>query len=313
MDRDRPTDTPLATTVHPRAKRAFVVLNPVGGNSDPALVRSLLQTVFGEAGWQHTVFETTGDDDFPAIIGQALGESADLVVAAGGDGTVSLVAGPLVGTDVPLGILPIGTANVLSRELGIPTDLQQAATLLTRSEARKAIDVMSLGDTSALLQVGIGLDSLMIRDTDRETKRRLGRRAYLKTLWEQLRGHRSQRFTLVVDGTRYRPVAWQVLVANAGTLGVRPLRGGPNIRPDDGELDVCIFHGRTVANLARQLRFIIARRARGADLVTYLKARQTVSIATEPPLPVQADGEITGTTPVTISLRRQALQVVVPA
>ncbi|GIW08776.1 MAG: diacylglycerol kinase [Dehalococcoidia bacterium] len=306
-------DSAIEDGGHAPAKRAFVVLNPVGGSSDPAFIRSTVETAFGDAGWDHCIYETTGNDDFAAVVGGAVREGFDLVVAAGGDGTVSLVAGPLIGADVPLGILPVGTANVLSRELGIPADLQQAAALFTGDHSLRAVDVMQVGNRYALLQVGIGLDSLMIRDTDRETKRRIGRRAYLQTLWEKLRGHRSQRFTVVVDSERLRPIAWQVLVANAGTLGVRPLRWGPNIRLDDGELDVCLFYGRTIANLGRQIRYLISRGVRGADFVRYRKARHSVSIVTDPPLPVQADGEITGTTPVTVALLPHALRIVVPA
>lgn len=292
---------------------AFIVINPVGGKSNPVEVRGILEATFASAGWRVTFSETSGADDYSRIVGDALAHGATLVVAAGGDGTVSLVGGPLIGRGVPLGILPVGTANVLAQELGIPQDLPAAAALLTGHHALRAIDVMQVGTSVALLQVGVGLDSLMVRDTDREAKRRFGRGAYLKTLWDHLRRHRAQRFTVLVDGERLRPVAWQVLVANAGTLGARPLRWGPNIALDDGELDVCVFLGRTLATLARRLRAVVARRARGADLVRYLKARRAVSITTDPPLPVQADGEIVGTTPVTITLVPRALPIVVPA
>jgi YegS/Rv2252/BmrU family lipid kinase len=309
----RPSSPARRDATAPSAGHAFVVINPVGGKSNPAEVRRIVEATFARAGWSVTFYETSGTDDYSRLIEGAVADGATLVVAAGGDGTISLVAGPLVGRGVPLAVLPVGTANVFAQELGIPEDLPAAAELVVGRHALRQIDVMQIDAVVALLQVGVGLDSLMVRDTDRAAKRRFGRGAYLKTLWDHLRGHRAQRFTLVVDGERLRPMAWQVLVANAGTLGLRPLRWGPNIALDDGELDVCIVPGRTIATLARRLRAVVARRLRGADLVLYRKARRSVSITTDPPLPVQADGEIIGTTPVTITLLPRALPVVAPA
>jgi diacylglycerol kinase (ATP) len=293
-------------------RRVLVVLNPMGGTSEPAALSTLIEHRFAAAGMAYQLYETTGDDDFPALVSEALAAGCELVVVAGGDGTVSLVAGPLVGTGVPLAILPVGAANLLARELGIPADPEAALALVTGPHQLRTLDAMDLGGRHALLQVGVGLDALMIRDTDREAKRRFGRQAYLLTLLGKLGSHRAQRFSLMVDGQQLRPLAWQVLVANAGTLGMRPLRWGPNIRPDDGTLDLCLFAGRTLANLARLIRFIVVQRRFSGTLVRYLPVRESVTIATEPPLPVQADGEIIGVTPVQVRLRAQALPVIVP-
>ncbi|NTU85205.1 MAG: acylglycerol kinase family protein, partial [Chloroflexales bacterium] len=115
-----------------RARNVFVVLNPVAGTSDGAMVRATLEEHLASDDRKVEIYETTGaeGEDIPALVQAAIACDADLVVAAGGDGTVSLVADALVGTNVPLGIVPIGTANVLAQVLELPGDLAGAAALL---------------------------------------------------------------------------------------------------------------------------------------------------------------------------------------
>jgi diacylglycerol kinase family enzyme len=132
-------------TVATKQGRVFVVLNPVAGTSAPTDVRQTLETLFTEHRRQCSVYETSGDDDaLTAKLEQARQEGYDLVVAAGGDGTVSLVANNLVGSDIPLGILPVGTANVLALELGIPQTLEQVAALFIGEHQVRELDVMRL-------------------------------------------------------------------------------------------------------------------------------------------------------------------------
>lgn len=292
--------------------RAFIVLNPVAGNSTPDEVRAALGQTLGTGGWRYDIYETTGHDDLRAEIERAQQEGCDLVVAAGGDGTVSLVADCLVERDIPLGVLPIGTANVLALELGIPRNLAEAAALLTGEHRIRELDMMRVRDRSFILQIGIGLDSMMIKDTDRQAKRMFGRLAYIATLAGKMFGYHSQRFTIAVDGERMRVRAWQVLVANAGTLGVPPFRWGPNISPADHELDLCIFSVRRVIDYVRLFRqFLTGKQVRGANTI-YRRVHRHVSIAADRPLPVQADGEIIGETPVEIDVVSRGIKIIVP-
>ena len=189
-------------------------------------------------------------DSLTDRVREAVASGCDLVVAAGGDGTVSAVADALAGTETPLGIVPLGTANVLAGELGIPLDLEAACALLAGEHALARIDAMELAGKHYVTQVGVGLDAAMIRDTPGEHKRRFGRVAYLWTAATPAgRASSSRRFTLTVDGVTTRPRAMQVLVANSGTLGSRPFRWGQDIRPDDGRLDVCVIAARTLLEL----------------------------------------------------------------
>ena len=301
----------MTATVQETA-RVFVVLNPMAGSCTADDVRQALDRHLGERVLSD-IYETTGDEDVAAIVRAQLAHAPAIVVAAGGDGTISDVAEALIDTGVPLGIIPVGTANVFAHELGIPLDLDGACTLLNGPETTTSVDAMKVGEQYFVLQIGIGIDSLMIRDTDRQAKRRFGRAAYLWTAFTRLIGYQPVRFTIVADGKRTRPRASQVLVANGGVLGVPPFRWGPNIRPDDGKVDLCIVSARTAIDYLGLIWHTIWGQQRRDRNVRYLTAARSIAISADQSLPIQADGEIIGETPLQIEIVPDALKVIVPA
>src|SRR6266542_2810482 len=291
--------------------RIFVVLNPMAGSCTAADVRQAVDRQLGEQ-IQTNIYETTGDEDVVALVRAELTNTPSMVVAAGGDGTISDVAEALIGTDIRLGIIPVGTANVFARELGIPLDLEAACALLGSQPNTTSVDAMKVGDQYFVLQIGIGIDSLMIRDTDRQSKRRFGRAAYLWTAFTRLIGYQPMRFTIVADGKRIRPRASQVLIANGGVLGIPPFRWGPNIRPDDGKIDVCIVSARTGLDYMGLIWHTLLGQQRRDRNVRCLTAARRTAISADQPLPIQADGEIIGETPIQIEVVPDALKVIVP-
>jgi diacylglycerol kinase (ATP) len=294
--------------------RIFVVLNPMAGSANAADVRQALARQLGEQ-IQADFYETTGDqaEDIVAIVRAELANNPSVVVAGGGDGTISQVAEALIGTDTCLGIIPIGTANIFARELGIPLELEAACALLNSQPHTTSVDAMKVGEQYFVLQIGIGIDSLMIRDTDRQSKRRFGRAAYMWTAFTRLIGYQPMRFTIVADGKRMRPRASQVLIANGGVLGAPPFRWGPNIRPDDGKIDVCIVSARTALDYMGLIWHTLLGQQRRDRNVRYLTAERSIAISADQPLPIQADGEIIGDTPLQIQVVPDALKVIVPA
>ncbi len=303
-----PSPSPAAV----RASRFFVILNPGSGSFLAETVHAALARHLRCGDGSCEVHQMTGVDDLAALARSAVDRGCDAVVAAGGDGTVSAVAGALVGTDALLGIIPLGTANVLSKELGVPIDLDAACGLLAGEFAAVAIDALRIGDRHFFTQVGVGIDALMIRDTKTEAKKRFGRLAYLWTGLSRLVGFQPRRFDLEIDGRALRVRASQVLVANSGTLGQRPFQWGPHIRPDDGRADVCILRARTVPDYLGLAWHILRGKHRQSVNARYRTAERSVKIATKRPLPVQADGEIIGDTPIEVSVVPRAVRVIVP-
>jgi YegS/Rv2252/BmrU family lipid kinase len=295
-----------------RLSRIFVVLNPMAGNSTAAAVRAALDRHFSVDTWEQAIYETTGDEEISDLVRAALQRGYDLVVAAGGDGTVSEVAEALVHSDVPLGIIPVGTANVLARELGVPLNLEGACALLAGEHTTNSIDGMQVGDKVFFLHIGVGIDSLMIRDTDRTAKRRFGRAAYVWTALKWLLGYQPRRFTIAVDGRRLRPRAAQVLIANGGVLGMPPFRWGPHIRPDDGRIDVCVLSARSLSDYLRVAWQVLIGHRRRSPNIRYYSAERSVIVDADRPLPIQGDGEILGETPVKVQVIPDAVALVVP-
>jgi diacylglycerol kinase (ATP) len=180
--------------------KIFVVVNPVAGNADTDEVRRLLDQHLPEHEWE--IFETSGEEQLSEVVMQALPKGFDLVVAAGGDGTVSGVAAGLINSQVPMAILPIGTGNALARELGISLNPEDALLLLVEGFDTRDIDGMWVKETLSVLGVGIGLTSLTMQETDSEQKRRFGLLAYVWNGLKQLGGIGLNRFEVEIDGVK---------------------------------------------------------------------------------------------------------------
>lgn len=295
------------------SSRVFVVLNPMAGSSAADTIRAALEKYFGGHDTHLEIYETTGQEGrLGPMVAETARKGFDLMIAAGGDGTIAEVADGLVGTGIPLGIIPVGTANVLARELGLPLDVDAAVSLLAGPHATRTLDAMRLDDRHFVLQIGIGIDALMIRDTSRTVKRRFGRIAYLWTACTRVVGFQPRRFLLDIDGKRHKLRASQVLLANGGAFGDPEYRWGPGIRLDDGVIDVCVAYARTPWHYCGLLWDVFRRQPHRNRLVRYFKAHKTIDVVTRKPLPVQADGEIVGETPIRVEVVPAAVDVVVP-
>ena len=296
-------------------KKAFVVLNPVAGRNDGDVQR-LVNEHFMREGWRCEIHETTGKGRIGDIVRETWLEReppVDLFVAAGGDGTVSGVISGLVRADVPVGLVPLGTGNVLARELDIPLDFQASLNLLTGAHSLRRIDAMRVDDDVFLLNVSIGLTGMMMRDTGREDKRRFGRVAYVWTGLRKLLGYQPHRFVVAIDGESTRVRASDVVIANSGAAGDPLLRWGPRVRLDDGRLDVHVLRARSAIDYLRLAGAVLLNRQRQDPTIRHVVARNRVAVTTDPPLPVQGDGEFIGWPPVELEVVPKAIQVVVPA
>jgi diacylglycerol kinase family enzyme len=134
----------------------------------------------------------------------------------------------------------------------------------------------------------------------------------MRTLFDKLRGHRSHTFYFAFDDTELRMRASQVVIANAGTMGAPPFTWGPHIDPSDGVLDLCVLtihRSRDYLQIARN----VLTGHRRTPSTRYFRIHERIAIRTVVPMPVHADGETLGTTPVVIELVPDALKVVVPS
>ena len=273
---------------------------------------SLCHTATGQAGWQPEFVVTQKADVGMLAAREAAAGGADLVVAAGGDGTVRGCAEGLAGTDVPLGIVPLGTGNLLARTLGIPAHPRAALHIaLGRAAATEVhrIDLATADGTPFTAMAGMGLDAAVVAAT--RLKHHLGWLAYAMAGAAHL-GLPPIRFSIRMDdGPPVEREARSVVVGNSGLLP-----GGfillPDARIDDGLLDVGVLAPHGPFGWPRVATRVLTHSHRQDRNLERFQARK-VEITAHSPLPREVDGEVVeqGRT-LTVEVRPAALSVRVP-
>lgn len=221
------------------------------------------------------------------------------------------VIGALAGKGPPVGILPGGTGNLLARSLGIPLTIRGAVRALAAGrEAR--IDLGQLGDGRIFgIGAGVGVDATMIAETPRWLKRRLGVLSYVIVGLRSLLRFDAFPISGLVDGVPFERRASAVLVANFGTMFRHLLTLGDGILHDDGVLNVCIFSPATNADAARITWKMMRRDFSPDPCMSYLSGRE-IEITTVPARTVQADGELAGSTPLSVRVLPGAGRLLLP-
>jgi diacylglycerol kinase (ATP) len=289
---------------NPRAGVASA-LSPGGGTAEA--IAGLLE----RRGIVAEVVEPDDEAAARAAVRQAVADGVNVVVAAGGDGTAHLVAEGLIGTDIALGILPLGRVMNVARSLGIGRDVEAAADILAAGRIR-TIDVgeASNGDgrTVRFLEAGsVGLNAAIFREVSRLDAGDL--RSIVATIWVALR-YRPARMTIELDEGLLRTRALMVTVSIGPYVGLA-MTVAPDARLDDGRFDVHVFRRFSKAELLRHLASIAFGRRRYAPQVSsYRSAGVRVSGAR--PLPARADSLDLGATPVVFRTLPGALRVVAP-
>lgn len=291
--------------------KAFVVLNPVAGNNAREPVLEALKTYFNDAGIDYVVHETAKEDKPGDIVrGRLEDEKLDFVVAAGGDGTVSQVIDGLVDSTLPLGIIPVGTGNMLARDLAIPLKIDEAVALIAGTHVLKKIDAMRVNNHICVLNASLGISAMVMRDTTSESKNRFGILAYIWEALGKLFEMKRRHITVSIDGKTTKHHALEATVFNCGIMAETLYPQGPDIRIDDGHLDVWIVSFKTILNYPLYFLGMITKK-RSRNLSHFMKANKCVMIKSSVPIPLQADGENIGTTPVEIEVLPGAINVFV--
>lgn len=269
-------------------KCVSVIFNPTSGKTDPEARMRAISEALARHGYTCQFIATTKEQGAKALAQQAVEDGADLVAVSGGDGTVMEVLSALVGTNVPVAVLPAGTGNLLSANLGIPMTVPEAVGVAL-SGSPYQLDLARSGDRYFAIMGGMGLDGKVIEEADRSAKDKLGVLAYFFATARNLgRARASVRITLD-DLPPLRRRAKSVVIANMGKM-TGGLEAIPTASPTDGLLDIGIVKVRTPGQWLRLLGYGLLGRAHDAPDLEVYQARR-VRIVASKPQPIQFDGE----------------------
>ncbi len=295
--------------------RTCVIFNPTARGEKAKRFRRHLDAI----GAQSTLKHTAAAGDARRLAADAIREGFEIVVAAGGDGTLNEVLNGF--SDVPdgfdrarLGVLPLGTVNVFARELAIPTKLAAAWAVIGQGRETRidlpAIDYRANGmpQRRCFAQLaGAGLDARAIELVQWELKKKLGPLAYVAAGLKALMGAQSR---ITVTGGGHAATGELVLIGNGRRYGGE-YRVFPHADLRDGRLDVCVFPRVNWLTLARCGPSLLLRGTLPSSATRVFQA-ESFTLSSPARTPLEADGELIGHLPATFSLQRARLRVIVP-
>jgi diacylglycerol kinase (ATP) len=295
-------------------RRCGVIFNPVKVSDG---FREAMAARLAAAQWADPVWLPTSEDDpGHSMAATAVSEQVDLVVAAGGDGTVRVVADGLANSGITMGIVPAGTANLLARNLGVPLTESEAVDVAVAGRTR-TIDLVKLsvdgseGEHFAVM-AGMGIDAMIMDETRPELKDKIGSAADFVAAAKAL-GRLPVPMKIKIDNHHtHRRRAMICVVGNVSTLAGNIVLI-PGAEPDDGLLDVYVAAPHRFTQWIRVFLRLITRRRNESDRVDQWRGRR-VEVVLERPDNYQLDGDVVGEARRMVAeIQPQALAVRVPA
>jgi YegS/Rv2252/BmrU family lipid kinase len=290
-----------------RDGRMLVVVNPISGSRRSGRVECLIREL-AAGPWKVEVVRTERAGDARQAAASA-GEGTALAVAVGGDGTLNEVISGLGSRGIPVGVVPLGTANLLAREFHIPLDIKGACSLVLRGRWR-GVD-LGRTDRGVFLSVaGAGFDAAVVH---RFASRRSGNArfsSYFQPILETVSAYPFPRIAVELDGALLTHEATGVVVANTRNYG-GPFIMARDARPDDGLLDVCVFDSANAGVYTAHMAAVLLQNPDLLPGADFLRAR-CVTCRSEGEVPVQLDGDPRGYLPITFEVVPGAVKLISP-
>ena len=284
----------------------LVVYNPIAGSRSSLLERTLKS--LESLGVQTALRETKGPGDGETLCREAIGqESYSAVVAAGGDGTINEVANGLLAAEIPLGVIPLGTVNLLAMEMGLSKDPEQVARCIAFGPARP-INVGLVNERAFLLMVGAGLDGRIVAGVSSKLKNIIGKGAYAVAGLKEIFFNSPARLNVEVDGAEYE-AAW-VVVSNSSLYGGK-FALAPLANLQSQGFTVSLIPGNTRCDLLTGL-MAVWRDRKAKRGWKQLNSVTRVTIKSDQNDPAQMDGDFFSPLPLTITQAPQSLSLIMP-
>ena len=304
-----PKDGREAANLHPDApfRRALVVANPIAGRGHGRGVGREVLEGLSRMGVPAELHLTRERGDGRARV-RGMDAEIDLVVSVGGDGTLREVLDGVVRPDVVVGAVPMGTANVLSLDLGLPRDVDRALEVMAGRKTTP-IDLALANGHLSFLVTGVGLDAIAVREVEARRSGPITKLSYVAAGLRALEGYRPPHLCVEIDGSVQPGRYGQVLISNiinyAGALKLAPDR-----QLDDGLYEVYLFpSGKLLPLFMNALHGVVGHLPGGG--VTMQRARE-VRVTSDRPVPIQVDGDFKGETPLEFAVTERQVRLLVP-
>jgi YegS/Rv2252/BmrU family lipid kinase len=260
--------------------------------------------------WEIKVTHEAGDAKKHAS--EAAQDGYDIVAVYGGDGSVMEAASGLLDTQIPLAIIPGGTANVMSNELGIPQNSMDALQLLANGDyTPQAVDMGLCNENQLfILRFALGVEAAMVENADRDLKTRFGVLAYAVSAISSLGEAVPSTYSITIDGETVHETGISCAVANSANVGRPGLYWAPGCSVTDGLLDVIVFRRKDPGALMGTAAAVLSGTHNEAVMGHY--QGKEITITADPPQVMQVDGELLDAKNVKIKVLPQAVRIIVP-
>jgi len=299
------------------ARKTIIIYNPFAGKMGAGGLKRLSNAaeILREAGHDTWLVPTQGPGTAGAIARRSIADGAELILAAGGDGTINEIAEGVAFSDVPLGILPAGTANVLANEMGLGSSIEHAAANLpgcipTRISMGRLQCVNGSERTRLfLLMAGIGLDAKIVYNISLPLKARLGKLAYWLAGFSMV-GRKLDELEVLVEGRRISCAF--ALISKVRNYG-GDLEIAQNVSLLDDQFEVVLFEGRSSFRFLTYLGRVAVRKLTGVPGIKLIRTRGVcMPGATARRVYIQVDGEYAGHLPASVEIVPDALTLLIP-
>lgn len=232
----------------------------------------------------------------------------DLVIACGGDGTISLIANIAIKKNCLLGIIPLGTGNLMAKQFKVPLTVKNACKLIKEKKHVERVDALKIQNRHYFVNIGAGKVAKIVRDVAAQKKRRWGMLTYIVSAIKYLFFMKKTLFSITIDGKTHHTTGEELLVLNIGHLGLHNL--SVDVNPTDGIVEVFILKRRTHFDLVPLATHFLLGRKCNVDLLKRFDVKESLTVHSNPSVPLQADGDIISNTPFTMQVKKQCLNII---
>lgn len=295
-------------------EKVLVVYNPTSGLAIHGYIWNYIHSYLDSQKINFESLYTSGESSLREVIKEKINHGFNRFLVAGGDGTVSLVADALLGTNFPLAIIPIGTGNLIARELQIPLAINKSLKLaISKKPTIRSIDGMKVNDQRIfLLNISAGISPELFQKTNMQEKRLLGRLIYVINFIKIIAHLKLSEMKFDYDGYNQTKYATELIISNSKILAFPPFLWQEASSLDDGKLGLHMVRALKISDVIKFALSLSLFPNSIQSEVNYFEIEKYIEVQSTIPLKIQADGDYIGVTPIRIDLVRNACNVIIP-